>query len=111
MLTCVIDDEGQESLVDEIARVIAPGGVVYASDILVQSDDRNRDRYDDFQRQSCASYGVFELEPGVVFRHLPRERVTALFARFEPIDLIELPIVTMNGNAAMGFQYLGRRRP
>lgn len=110
VLTCLVDDAGQRAVVSEIARVLGPGGVLYVSDILLQDDERNRARYDAAARsRSGVAYGAFELAPGVWFRHLGPEWIADLFRTFERLDYVELPIVTMNGHAARGFQYFGRR--
>ena len=107
VLTCIIDDGEQRAVVADIARVLRPGGIVYVSDIQIQDDERNRARYDAFV-DAHRSYGVFELEPGIVFRHLSLAWVTELFSRFEQLDRRDVPIVTMNGNPAKGFQFIGR---
>ena len=107
VLTCVIDDDGQRAIVADIARVLRRGGIVYVSDIQIQDDERNRTRYHAFV-ETHHRYGVFELEPGILFRHLSLAWVEELFSRFEQLDLRDVPIVTMNGNRAKGFQFIGR---
>ena len=124
VLTCIPNDAGQRAVVNEIARVLRPGGVIYVSDLLLQDDDRNRERYEAYDGRSRGvrlqpdqnvrlkadtTYGTFELEPGVVFRHLARPWIDELFAAFDRIELVDVPVVTMNGNPARGFQYFGRR--
>lgn len=107
VLTCIPADDDQRAVVTELVRVLRPAGILYVSDILLQDDDRNRLRYAAWT--GGGPYGTFELEPGAIFRHLSREWVQDLFAPFEPVDFRVIPIVTMNGHAAQGFQYFGRR--
>jgi SAM-dependent methyltransferase len=109
VLTCVIDDREQRSLVQEIERVLRPGGILYVSDLLLQEDERNRERYDAGAR-AFGRYGVFELEPGVRFRHVSRAWVDELMNAFAPVDFVEMDVTTMNGNLAKGFQYWGAKR-
>ncbi len=109
VLTCIVEDDGQRRVLSEIARVLRPNGVLYVSDILLQEDARNRARYD-AARAVQRAYGTFELEPGVWFRHLDRSWVDELLRGFNRIELVEVPIVTMNGNPARGFQYIGHAR-
>ena len=109
VLTCIVDDEAQRAVVREIERTLRPGGTVYVSDILLQQDDRNLERYDAGVR-AFGRYGVFELEPGVTFRHLPRTWVEQLMSAFAPLDFIEIDVKTMNGNPARAFQYWGAKR-
>lgn len=107
VLTCIPTDEGQRSLVAEIRRVLRPGGVLCASDVWVQDDERNVERYArDAGRYGA--YGCFMLPEGVVVRHHDREWITMLFDPFDTISIDEIDVTTMNGNAAKGFQYFGR---
>jgi hypothetical protein len=81
VFTCIPRDEDQRLLMAEVFRLLAPGGVVYVSDFLLHSDERNLLRY----RKHCerfGTFGVFE-EGGAVFRHhtlesLPKRRSEAL---------------------------------
>ncbi|MBI4476553.1 MAG: class I SAM-dependent methyltransferase [Acidobacteria bacterium] len=109
VLTCIVDDGEQHSVVREIERALRRGGILYVSDILLQEDDRNRERYDTGVR-AFGRYGVFELEPGVRFRHLPRAWVEELMSGFVPLDFVEIEVTTMNGNPAKAFQYWGAKR-
>ena len=109
VLTCIVDDGAQHSVVREIERSLRRGGILYVSDILLQEDDRNRERYDAGVR-AFDRYGVFELEPGVRFRHLPRAWVEELMNGFVPLDFVEMDVTTMNGNPAKAFQCWGAKR-
>jgi SAM-dependent methyltransferase len=108
VLTCVVEDLGQRAVVGEIARVLRPGGVVHISDILIQDDQRNRARYERDEAR-FGRHGVFEAEPGVVFRHLSRRWVDELMEGFRRIELLELDVKTMRGNPARAFQLFGER--
>ncbi|OFW09603.1 MAG: hypothetical protein A3H96_06740 [Acidobacteria bacterium RIFCSPLOWO2_02_FULL_67_36] len=109
VLTCIVGDAEQRSVVREIERVVRRGGILCASDILLQKDDRNRERYDKGFR-SFGRYGVFELEPGVTFRHMPRAWIEELTTGFTPLEFLEIDVTTMNGHTANGFQYWVARR-
>lgn len=109
VLTCVPDDGEEEALVAEVARVLAPGGVIYLSDLLLQEDARNDERYR-LGQERFGARGVFELPEGVVLRHFAPERIDGLVRSFERIALERLDVVTMNGHRARGFQLLGRKR-
>lgn len=45
VLTCIPGDKAQRGLIGELSRVLKPGGMLYVSDLLLQEDERNRDRY------------------------------------------------------------------
>ncbi|WP_406344900.1 class I SAM-dependent methyltransferase [Streptomyces sp. NBC_00648] len=73
VLTCVPDDAAQHALIAELARVLKPGGTLYISDYVLQSDPRNRARYDEYAATHgpSAPYGVFETTDGATCRHHP----------------------------------------
>ena len=92
----------------EVRRVLRRGGIIFVSDLWLQTDARNVERYErDRWRFGC--YGCFELPEGVVVRHHDRDWVEQLFAGFERIALTDVNVVTMNGNPAAAFQYIGRK--
>ncbi len=109
LLTCVPDREDQRALLDEVRRVLRPGGVVYASDLGLQTDERNAARYDEGEKR-FGERGVFELPEGVVVCHLDEARMGELRAGFDEVSFVEREVLTMNGNAARAFQFLGRKR-
>jgi SAM-dependent methyltransferase len=106
VLTCVPSDERQRGIMQEIRRVLRPGGLLYISDLWLQPDARNVERY----RQYYAKYGVygiFELPEGVVLRHHDRRWVEQLTADFAVTAVDEIRVETMNGHWAEGFQWFG----
>lgn len=108
LLTSVPEDGAQRRILDETARVLGPGGVVYISDMPLQDDDRNRRRYEAFADEyDC--YGVFRLPEGAVVRHHDRAWIDALAGWFEPLWEREVEVRTMNGNPATAFQFIGRK--
>lgn len=108
VLTCVPDSSEQRALLSEAKRVLRPGGVVYISDLLVNDDQRNRERYERFAAKH-GGYGVFELPEGVVVRHHRREWIEELTIPFQQLEYEPFTVTTMNGNASAAFQYLGRK--
>lgn len=108
VLTCIPDSNEQRLLLAEVQRVLRPGGLLYVSDLLVNINERNRDRYErDAERFKC--YGVFELPEGVVVRHHEKEWVEEIVSPFDQLQYEAFTVTTMNGNASAAFQYLGRK--
>jgi SAM-dependent methyltransferase len=107
-LTCIPQDEAQRALIAEVERVLRPGGLLYISDLLLNEDERNRQRYELYS-EAYGAYGVFELPEGVVVRHHRREWIEELTGSFAQIEYEPFSVVTMNGNTSAAFQYLGRR--
>lgn len=110
VLTCVPDGDAQRALIAEVARVLKPGGQLYLSDVLLQDDARNRERYERGV-QSYGTYGVFETGDGAVCRHHERAHLLELIAEagFAVAEERRIAVATMNGNAANGIQILARK--
>lgn len=108
VLTCIPSDGGQSGLIADVCRVLRSGGIIYISDYWLQSDTRNRRRYDQ-SKDKYGVYGVFETSDGAVVRHHTRQWIEALVSDFQTVDLYDMDVTTMNGNSAQGFQYIGRK--
>jgi SAM-dependent methyltransferase len=108
VLTCIPDDDEQRAAVNELRRVTRPGGLLYVSDMWLQTDPRNRQRYAQFENR--LPYGVFEVSEGVAVRHHSREWIAELLSEWEAIAQIDIQVTTMNDHEAAGFQWLGRKR-
>ena len=107
-MTCLPREDDQTALLDELKRVLRPGGLLYTSDLMMQSDARNRARYDE-GRARYGEEGVFDHPEGVTFSHLTPNRIAHIDARFQRVAWVELDLETMNGNAARAFQHIGGR--
>jgi SAM-dependent methyltransferase len=108
VLTCIPDGHDQRLLLAEAARVLRPGGLLYLSDLLINDDRRNRERYErDAARFKC--YGVFELPEGIVVRHHRKEWIEEITSSLEQLHYEPFTVTTMNGNSSSAFQYLGRK--
>lgn len=110
VLTCVPEDDAQVALIEELRRVLVPGGLIYVSDLLTSNDERTRSRYVENARATRAPYGVFRTGDGAVVRHHAAEHLRELLADFDVVAEQELGVPTMNGNAARGVQLLLRAR-
>ena len=108
VLTCIPGDAEQRQLIEEVLRVLIPGGILYVSGYGLQSGQRARKRYERFVAK-YGTWGVFETDDGAVCRHLAREWVDELTRPFEAQEFFELDVMTMNGHAARAFQYFGRK--
>ncbi|HBB89908.1 MAG TPA: SAM-dependent methyltransferase [Blastocatellia bacterium] len=108
VLTCIPDSNQQRALLAELERVLRPGGLLYISDVLLNNDQRNRERYErDAEKYKC--YGVFELPEGVVVRHHSKEWIAEITSSFQQLQYEPFTVTTMNGNRSAAFQYLGRK--
>lgn len=106
VLTSVPADEDQLAIVNGSYRVLNQGGILYVSDLPLQNDKRNLDRYKKFSSK-YGIFGIFDLPDRGVMRHHEMTWIEALFKQFQKLSLKEIDITTMNGNKAKGFQYIG----
>lgn len=107
VLTCIPADDDQTALLAEIGRTLRPGALLYVSDLLLNSDDRNMERY---QRGAAEfdRFGVFQLAEGAIVRHHDPAWVEQLMTSFSILAFDRFTVTTMNGNRSAAFQVLGR---
>jgi SAM-dependent methyltransferase len=109
VLTCIPTNSGQQSLLEKLQRILQPKGVIYISDYILQDDERNQQRYQQ-NAVEFGTYGVFRLPEGAVVRHHSIDWIHTLISGLETLDLSYPEVITMNGNSAKAFQYLGSKR-
>ena len=109
VLTCIPTDKGQRDLINSVRHVLKPNGLIHVSDYFLQNNQRNKVRYDTYNKKYNV-YGVFELENGVVLRHHARQWIGTLLSPFHQIFLNEMKAPTMNGHSSMIFQYWGQKK-
>jgi len=110
ILTCIPENEAQRALIVDAERILRPGGLLYISDLLLNEDERNCERYERYA-QVYGTLGVFELPEGVVVRHHRKEWIDELTSSFIQLEYEPFTVMTMNGNTSAAFQYLGRKEP
>ncbi|MBN1978554.1 MAG: class I SAM-dependent methyltransferase [Anaerolineae bacterium] len=108
VLTCIAESEGQRRLISEIERVLKDGGILYINDYLLNTDQRNVERYEK-ARSNYGAYGIFELPEGAVVRHHTPEHIFDITSGFDRLAFETLVYTTMNGNRSNGFYYTGRK--
>ncbi|MFJ9350950.1 class I SAM-dependent methyltransferase [Streptomyces sp. NPDC101237] len=110
VLTCIPDDEAQQAVVAELRRVLPPGGLLYVSDLVLQGDRRNRDRYAAHTQQFHTPYGVFATDDGAVLRHHDLAHLHSLLSGFDLVRERTIEVATMNGHRSTAVQLLARKR-
>ncbi len=109
VLTCIIENDDQEQLMDEIQRVLKPGGILYINDFLLNRDQRNSVRYTAFEK-IYKTYGVFEIDKSALLRHHTEEHLFHLTRNYEIKTYETLIYTTMNNHTSNGFYYMGKLR-
>lgn len=109
VLTCTAYNEDQKNLISEVNRILKPEGIIYINDFLVNDDERNVNRYNEF-KEKYGVYGAFELPGGGAFRHQTEEWLNELLGIFNKKEFEKIVYTTMNGNKSNGFYYIGAKQ-
>jgi ubiquinone/menaquinone biosynthesis C-methylase UbiE len=107
VLTCIAIANDELCLINEIKRVLKTDGILYISDLLINADQRNIDRYNKY-KDKYDSYGVFELPEGAILKHHSENWIAQLIQPFQCLWYKKFEVITMNGNKSNAFQYIGR---
>jgi ubiquinone/menaquinone biosynthesis C-methylase UbiE len=108
VLTCIINNDEQMKLLNEVKRILKPDGIIYINDYLLNDDERNIKRYKEYETK-YENYGIFELPEGAIVRHHNKTWTKKSLEIFEEIEFKEVEYVTMNGNKSNGYYYLGKK--
>ncbi|MFZ5569567.1 MAG: class I SAM-dependent methyltransferase [Thermodesulfobacteriota bacterium] len=108
VLTCIPYDGGQNRTIDEVHRLLRPGGMVFISDYPLRKDERNQKRYREFEKQ-FGTFGIFRTE-NAILRHFDMSRIYQLLSRFEILWEEVIRVCTMNGNESDVFQIGARKK-
>lgn len=109
VLTSNIENQAQENLISEISRVLRADGILYIADFLINNDQRNLKRYQEYKNK-YRIYGVFELPEGAILRHHSEEHILNLIKDFEMLLFEKTIYETMNGNKSNGFYFIGKKK-
>jgi len=108
VLTCIQKNSDQLHLIKEIKRVLKPGGIIYINDFLLNTDERNKNRYNLFYKK-YKLYGIFELPEGLTLRHHSIEWVNTCIQVFTPLYFNTFSFPTMNGNYSNAYSFIGNK--
>ncbi|MCH6159912.1 class I SAM-dependent methyltransferase [Streptomyces marispadix] len=113
VLGVVTGDADQHAVMAELARLVRPSGVLYLSDVPLQSDERHVRRYEEGAAADPGRpYGVFTTPDGGLFRHhRPQELRELLHAHGFTVEE-ERPMATAtlhHGETTRSVQVIARR--
>jgi ubiquinone/menaquinone biosynthesis C-methylase UbiE len=109
VLTCIISNDEQITLLNKIKEILKPNGIIYINDFLLNNDERNKNRYKEYEIK-YKNYGVFELEEGAILRHHDKIWVKKCLDIFNELEFKEIKYITMNGNKSNGYYYFGKNQ-
>ncbi|KJY43340.1 methyltransferase type 11 [Streptomyces sp. NRRL B-1568] len=110
VLTSVPQEEERERAVAELARLVRPGGVLYVSDVPLQTDEASIERYRTGEAETGV-YGTFRMPDGGVFVHQRPEDFHALLERhgFAVAEERQDVTPTLHGGTDVRLQIVARR--
>ena len=112
VLTCIASDVLQQQLINELFRILKPGGLIYVSDFLINTDSRNIERYLAFQKNFGSSdypYGVFNIEEHGLLRHQAEDHILKLFSNFKTMLFEKQKFQTMGHHKSNGATVIGMK--
>ena len=98
--------ESQKELLNDIKRVLKPGGVIYINDFLLNSGFKRWLFYKKAQKET-GIYGAFKTYDGATVRHHAEDYILNLLSDFKTHDYQKFVIPTMNGNKSNSFGFIG----
>ncbi len=96
LLTSVPDSKGRASIIDEMKRLLAHGGIIFGVDFLLSA----RNEYDE--------NGCFVSSAGIEMKHFTIAELQESFAEFIGWECREVEASSLSGNAAVALQYAVR---
>jgi SAM-dependent methyltransferase len=108
VLTCIPSNGEQQALINLLHTKLKKGGIVYISDYYLQEESHEVSRYEHLDGDSH-NFGVFTLPDGAVFRHHTTDWISTLLRPFTTLAQQSIPVTTMNGHPATGFQLIAQK--
>jgi len=109
VLCCNPAKKDQESIINELHRVLKPNGILYLCDFLVTDSEKFLSRYKEHAIVGHEDFGIYKTSEGVFVRHHSMQWILKLLKQFTIIWLEEMNDVTMNGNPVRTFHLTSRK--
>ena len=103
------DTKDLDVLINEIKRVLKPGGCLFVNDFLIGKDLRNSLRYRKFE-EKYKHYGTFETDDGLVLRHFSEQELNELLGDFDIVSAVKQKCREMNGGVNISVSIAAKLR-
>lgn len=107
VLCCIVSQEAQKAVIEEVLRLLKPKGVLYLSDFLICKHPSYEEKY---QRglESYKDWGVYTTSEGVAVRHHTTNWIMKLLEPFDIQWFEQFDFKTMNNNVARSFHCIAQ---
>lgn len=113
ILSAILTTQGFDSnlklIVEEVHRVLKPGGVLFISDFLIHWNFRNMRRYL-LGWIKYRKFGFFDIRKNLTMRHFHVDHLLKLLKNFVLVSVSTQQTKTFQGNDAHGITILAKKR-
>ena len=107
ILCCTVDRREQVKIIDEVHRILKPGGIIYISDFIICDHPRYRDKYLEGEKV-YGEWGIYTTSEGITVRHHSTKWVMELLKDFDIQWFEQFDFKTMNQNYARTFHLIAK---
>lgn len=108
VLCCIVDDDKQRKVIDEVERILKPKGVLYLTDFLISGHPKYVPQYakglEEFNK-----WGIYTTSENLRVRHMTSAHIMKLLERFDIQWFEQFDFKTMNNNPARTFHCIARK--
>ncbi|MCH9631710.1 MAG: hypothetical protein S4CHLAM6_00270 [Chlamydiae bacterium] len=102
ILCCTVEWESQVKIVEEMRRILKPGGALYLADFLVSDQPRYKEKYEEgFEKFN--QWGLYTTNEDITVRHHTTRWIMDLLKNFNIQWFEQIDFKTMNNNPARTF--------
>lgn len=98
-----------EKIVQEVARALKQGGLLYFCDFLITPTAKNLTRYREHAEPHHPDYGVYKTSEGTFVRHFRLQALLDLFRGWDLLWLEQIDGATMNNNPVRTVHLIARK--
>lgn len=109
VLCCMIDSHEKDLLMNEILRVLKPGGVLYITDFLLCSHPSYQKKYTQGM-QEFGKWGTYKTNENLIVTHYSSKEIMQLLSQFDIQWFEQFDFKTMNQNPARTFHCIAQKR-
>lgn len=108
VLCCMIDSHERDLLMNEVLRVLKPGGILYITDFLLCSHPSYEKKYIQGMEE-FGEWGTYKTSENLIVRHYSSHEIMQLLSLFAIQWFDQFDFKTMNDNPARTFHCIAKK--